>query len=65
LVTFETVSPLTPGSVSVMTSSTDPGSWTPDGLPPTKSICTDDDGCMYGSASSTSECGSANCSYVS
>ena len=29
-VTFETVSPFTPGSVSVTASSTDAGSWTPE-----------------------------------
>src|SRR5207253_1559443 len=64
-VTFDTVSPFTPGSVSVTVSSTEPGSCTPDGFPPTTSICTLDDGCMYGSASSSSACGSENCSYVS
>ena len=39
-VTFETVSPRTPGSVSATASSTDAGSWMPDGLPSTASICT-------------------------
>src|SRR3954449_9876234 len=33
LVTFETVSPLTPGSVSETASSTDEGSWSAAGLP--------------------------------
>src|SRR2546426_5157454 len=61
-VTFETVSPRTPGSVAVTVSSTDPGSCMPEGLPPTTSICTLDDGCMYGRASSSSACGSENCS---
>src|SRR6476619_2716451 len=64
-VTLETVSPLTPGSVSVTVSSTDAGSCTPDGLPPTTSTCTLVDGCMYGSASSSSACGNENCSYDS
>src|SRR5919202_6564727 len=64
-VTFETVSPFTPGSVSVTWSSTDAGSWIPDGLPPTERICTDVDGCMYWSSSATSPRGSVNCSYVS
>ena len=43
-VTFETVSPFTPGSVSVTSSTTDAGSSTPDGFPPTNITCTDDDG---------------------
>src|SRR5918912_3273460 len=64
-VTFETVSPFTPGSVSVTTSSTDAGSCTPDGFPSTCRICTDVDGCMYCSSFATSARGSANCSYVS
>ncbi len=63
-VTLETVSPLTPGSVSVTSSTTEAGSSTPDGSPPTNSTCTELDGCMYGSASSTVACGSASCSYV-
>src|SRR6266567_4412918 len=41
-VTFETVSPLTPGSVSVTSSTTDPGNSSPDGEPPTNRIWTDD-----------------------
>src|SRR6266516_713433 len=40
LVTFETVSPLTPGSVSDTPSSTEAGSCTPVGLPLTSIICT-------------------------
>ena len=39
-VTFETVSPFTPGSVSATVSSTDAGSCRPDGLPSTVSSCT-------------------------
>ena len=45
-VTFETVSPFTPGSVSVTVSSIEEGSCTPDGWPPTKRSCTGVDGCM-------------------
>ena len=61
-VTFETVSPLTPGSVSTTDSSTDAGSCTVDGFPSTTSTCTVAFGCMNGSASSRSPCGTANCS---
>ena len=43
-VTFETVSPYTPGSVSVTVSSTDVGIWTPPGRPSTISICTELEG---------------------
>ena len=43
-VTLETVSPRTPGSVCETVSSTDEGSWMPDGLPSTVSICTELDG---------------------
>src|SRR6266542_4061330 len=64
-VTFETVSPFTPGSVWVTPSSTDPGSCTPEGLPPTNRSCTEDDGWRYGSSSSTVACGRCICSYVS
>jgi Xaa-Pro aminopeptidase len=39
-VTFETVSPFTPGSVSVTASSTEAGIWIPDGFPLTCRICT-------------------------
>src|SRR3954465_13437798 len=63
-VTFETVSPLTPGSVSVTVSSTDAGSCTPDGFPPTTSTWALEDGCMNGSSFWSSACGSENCSYV-
>src|SRR5205823_6965722 len=52
-VTFETVSPLTPGSVSVTASTTDAGRSTPDGCPSTNSTCTTDDGCMNGSSPAT------------
>src|SRR5438128_353021 len=64
-VTFETVSPFTPGSVSTTVSSTDEGSCTLDGLPFTASTCTVALGCMHGSSSSTSACGTATCSYAS
>ena len=37
-VTFETVSPFTPGSVSATESSIDDGSWRPDGFPSTVRI---------------------------
>ena len=63
-VTLETVSPLTPGSVSLTVSSTDAGIWIPEGLPLTARICTTEDGRMYASSPSTSPRGSANCSYV-
>src|SRR5919198_1180243 len=63
-VTFETVSPFTPGSVSVTVSSTDAGSRTPEGRPFTTSICTELDGCMNSSASSTDPRGNDVCSYV-
>ena len=53
-VTFETVSPFTPGSVSVTVSSTDAGIWIPDGLPLTASTCTVDEGSRYASSSATS-----------
>ena len=45
-VTFDTVSPLTPGSVSATASSTDAGIWIPDGFPFTWRICTVEDGSM-------------------
>ena len=61
-VTFETVSPFTPGSVSVTSRTTDAGRSIPDGVPPTNITCTDDDGCMNGSSSSISACGSESCS---
>src|SRR5262249_8128016 len=64
-VTFETVSPLTPGSVSVTSRTTDAGKSTPVGLPPTNSTCTDDEGWRNGRASSTVARGSGRCSYVS
>ena len=57
-VTFETVSPFTPGSVSVTSSTTDDGRSTPEGSPPTNITCTLDDGCMNGNSSSISACGS-------
>ena len=43
-VTFDTVSPRTPGSVCETVSSTDEGSWMPEGLPSTVSICTELEG---------------------
>ena len=43
-VTFETVSPFTPGSVSVTVSSTEEGICTPPGRPSTISIWTELDG---------------------
>ena len=43
----------TPGSVSATVSSTDAGSWMPDGLPSTASICTELDGGRKASSSST------------
>jgi hypothetical protein len=61
-VTFETVSPFTPGSVSVTASSTAAGSCTPDGLPSTASIWTELDGITKSSASATDSRGSENCS---
>src|SRR5215217_3829481 len=64
-VTFETVSPRTPGSVSTTASSTAAGSCTPPGRPSTVSICTELDGCRNSSASATEERGSGNCSNVS
>ena len=64
-VTFETVSPLTPGSVAATESSTDDGSWRPDGFPSTVRICTEVEGGMYASSSATEFRGSENCSYVS
>ena len=64
-VTFETVSPLTPGSVSTTSSSTDAGSDTPDGLPSTVSTCTLDDGCMKSMTSETDSRDRLNCSYDS
>ena len=64
-VTFETVSPFTPGSVSATASSTDEGSWSPDGRPSTVSTCTGDEGGMNWRSSATVLRGSENCSYVS
>ena len=61
-VTFETVSPFTPGSVSATESSIDDGSWRPDGLPSTVRISTDVDGGMNSSSSATDFRGSENCS---
>jgi hypothetical protein len=65
LVTFETVSPFTPGSVSMTVSSTEAGICTPDGWPLTSSIWMELDGCMNSSASSTVDRGRFVCSYVS
>ena len=53
LVTFETVSPRTPGSVSATVSSTEVGSWTPEGRPSMLSSCTVLDGWRKSSASAT------------
>src|SRR6478735_12759548 len=63
-VTFEPVSPFTPGSVSVTSRTTDAGRSTPVGSPPTNITWTLDDGCMNGSSSSTIAWGTDNCSYV-
>ena len=64
-VTFETVSPLTPGSVSATASSIDDGSCSPDGFPSTVRICTEVEGGMNSSSSANEFRGSENCSYVS
>jgi hypothetical protein len=62
LVTFETVSPFTPGSVSVTASSTEAGIWRPEGRSPIVSSCTVLDGATNSSASATRSRGSWICS---
>src|SRR6478609_9716452 len=65
LVTLETVSPLTPGSVSTTFSSTAAGSWSEVGLPSTVSSCTVSFSRMYCSSSRMVSAGNASWSKVS
>jgi hypothetical protein len=59
-VTFETVSPCTPGSVSATSSSTEAGSWIPAACRRRSASAPCSTGCMYGELVATSACGRPN-----